>query len=82
MKIIINSDYGGWSSAPDHCREICHPNKRTDPKAIEFVEQHPDECGDLKVVDLPDETTDYVVDEYDGKEVITYVVDGLLHWEE
>lgn len=33
----------------------------------------------LKVVELPKETTDYVITDYDGMETVIYVVDGKIH---
>ena len=36
-------------------------------------------CAKLKVVNIPDNCTDYEVNEYDGVESITYVVDGKLY---
>lgn len=34
--------------------------------------------ADLKIVELPDSTTDWRITEYDGSEYITAVVDGKL----
>ena len=36
-------------------------------------------CAKLKVVEIPEEATDWEINEYDGLESITYVVDGKLH---
>jgi hypothetical protein len=36
-------------------------------------------CAKLKVVEIPEEATDWELNEYDGLESITYVVDGKLH---
>lgn len=35
-------------------------------------------CARLKVVEIPDEATDWEIDEYDGSESIIYVVDGKI----
>lgn len=80
MKLVINGDYGGWSLISDRAREICEEEKRAEPEVIKFVEQNPDECGDLKIIVLPDETTDWEVIEDDGREFVVYVVDGKIYW--
>lgn len=35
--------------------------------------------GRLEVVEIPEEATDWEIDEYDGQESITYVVDGKIY---
>ena len=35
-------------------------------------------CARLKVVEIPDEATDWKIDEYDGSESLIYVVDGKI----
>ena len=56
---------------------------RTDPRLIEMVEKDSIKtsgiAAELKVVEIPDEVTDWMVDEYDGNESIIYVLDGKLH---
>ena len=88
MKIVINRCYGGFSIT-DGCAEKLGIDKwdasdyRTDERLIEMVEKSADGvsgyCSQLTVVEIPDNMTDYEVNEYDGFESITYVVDGLLH---
>ena len=61
---------------------------RTDPRFIEWVERERaaaendddkwDEGFDLAVVEIPDEATDYEIDEYDGYESVIAVVDGKI----
>jgi hypothetical protein len=84
MKLVINKDYGGFGYGvadeyEDFVRGFDCEGKRADPELVAFVESHPDECGDLEVVEIPDTATDWEIDEYDGWESITYVVDGKLH---
>lgn len=56
---------------------------RTDPAFIELVERLGDSAcywgSDLKTVDIPDEATDFMIDEYDGMEKIIAVVNGKLY---
>lgn len=84
MKIVKNADFGGfgYGVAKAHqqwVREFADEEKRTDPEIVAFVEEHPTECGDLVVVEIPDTATDWQVDDYDGLETILYVVDGKIH---
>lgn len=65
---------------------------RTSKELIDWVNSHPmeDDCycrnlddydadnDGLVVVDIPDEATDFVIHEYDGKEWIDAVVDGKI----
>ena len=56
---------------------------RCDAKLIKAVEANAEAvngpCAKLKVVEIPEEATDWEINEYDGLESITYVVDGKLH---
>ncbi len=81
MKIVLNKDYGGfgYGVAPEYEDFVRGCGDRTNPELVDFVESHPDECGDLEVVEIPDTATDWEIDEYDGWETVTYVVDGKLH---
>lgn len=88
MKIVINNDYGGFGlGVSEKCKQLIElANKlgeeRTNQKLIEFVENNPDECGDLVVVTMPDEATDWTIWEYDGLEKIICVLDGKLYYAE
>lgn len=84
MKFVLNKCYGGfglsdWAEEQMGC---CSPS-RDDPKFITLVTNHggkvSGECAALVVVEIPDNTTDYEIDEYDGFESITYVVDGKIY---
>lgn len=85
MKLVLNKDYGGFgygvaNEYEDWVRDIEFESERTDPKLVEFVETHPNECGDLVVVEIPDNSTDYYIDENDGFENVAYVVNGKIYW--
>ena len=88
MKIVINGDFGGFGCGvanefEDFVREYYWEGDkgRTSPELVEFVETHPNECGDLVIVVIPDEATDWEIDEYDGNESVTYVVNGKIYHE-
>lgn len=90
MKMIINDCFGGFGIR----QEILEKFKltmysegddivRTNPQLIKMIEAGEDISEDyasLKVVEIPDESTDYFLDEYDGLESIIYVLNGKLHW--
>lgn len=86
MKIVINADYGGFRIPSDLVDELhvrsewdYHDVSRTDPRLIKGVENGSDNGGDLVVLDIPENATDYMITEYDGRESLYYVVDGKIH---
>lgn len=83
MKIVVNKAFGGFGcglTSEDRKFVYRYEDDRTNDKLIAFVESHPTgECGDLRIVEIPDSATDWEVDEYDGFESIIYVVDGKIH---
>lgn len=88
MKIVINACYGGFSLSRA-AMEVCGTNsaydedQRFNPALIGMVERNPNIAGGrythLQVVEIPDNATDYEIDEYDGWETVLYVVDGKIH---
>lgn len=84
MKFVLNKCYGGFGLS-DWAEEQmgCSEPYRDDPKFITLVTNHgkrvSGEGAALIVVEIPDNTTDYEIDEYDGCESITYVVDGKIY---
>lgn len=56
---------------------------RTNPKLIECVETLGSKAsGDfacLEVIEIPDEATDYTINNYDGWETIFYVLNGKIY---
>ena len=84
MKIVINGDFGGFGfGVAEEFEDLVgmFSDDRTNSNLIEFVESHPHECGDLVVVVIPDTATDWEIDEYDGNESVTYVVNGKIYHE-
>ena len=81
MKMVINANYGGFGldvaeQYEDWVRNF--EGDRTNAELVEFVETHPDECGDLAVITIPEEATDWEMDEYDGWESVIYVLNGKI----
>jgi len=93
MRVAINSCYGGFDvsekakemfdiSTDDAFKYRCGDN-RTDEKLLSAIEELGAEVNTdtsyLEIVEVPDDATDYVVIEDDGKESIYYVVNGKIY---
>lgn len=83
MKYVINNKFGGF----DIPEEVMKKNNwgisylyseeiRTNIKLIKWVENHPN--YGLAIIDIPEEATDYMINNYDGKEIIYAVIDGKI----
>ena len=83
MKIVINVDFGGYGcDVSEQYVDLVdrYEGDRTNPELVSFVENHPDDCGDLAVMTIPDNATDWDIQDYDGSETLIYVVDGKIHY--
>ena len=84
MKIVLNGDFGGFGYGIKN-REFRKfvdrfEYSRENPELIAFVENHPEDRGDLVIATIPDNTTDYTIIENDGFEELIYVVGGKIHF--
>lgn len=87
MLYVINAAFGGFS-VPDEVMNALGCDRyafhyendiRTDETLIEWVFEHRNVVGnDLALVDIPENATDWEIDEYDGFESIIAVVDGKI----
>lgn len=86
MKVVINNNWGGFGfgvheSKRDWVRQFEYDGKkRADIELVNFVENNPEKCGDLIVIELPDEATDLDIQDYDGMETMVFVVDGKIYY--
>lgn len=91
MKIVLNKCYGGFSLSEFACEKLgCYPydydvlSARANKKLIDLMETYGSEkCSGkhaaIVIVEIPDETTDWEIGDYDGIETVTYVVNGKIH---
>lgn len=87
MKIVFNSTYGGFRWPDEICKkfDICrydyYGDERTNPDIIEALEAYllTDPDCELRVADIPDDATDWMISEYDGNETIYCVINGKLY---
>lgn len=87
MKIVINTTYGGFR-IPDEVCKILNCSRygwgyegedwRKEPALIDWAEKNKD--GNLAVVDIPEDATDWTITEYDGLESVIYVLDGKIQY--
>ena len=87
MKIVVNKCYGGFRLS-EKARDLLGLDSvydnvdRTDPQLIKVVEELGDEASGrsarLRVVHIPDDSTDWEIDEYDGAERVLFVVNGKI----
>lgn len=92
MKIVLNDCYGGFSlseefiSAYPQFEEFNYSNdarKRTNEEFLNALESFGldkacGSCADLGFAYIPDDATDWILQEYDGMESICYVLNGKI----
>lgn len=89
MTFVLNKCYGGFSLSAFAVEKLGVEDEyaflnelEMDALASLIREFGSEKCSgrnaNLQVVEVPDTCTDYEIDEYDGFEIITYVVNGKL----
>lgn len=91
MKIVINTCYGGFGISDEALADLGVEEDRaydggfrTNEALVALIEEKgSDYCSDefalLKVVEIPDEITDWEISEYDGIEEVLAVINGKIH---
>ena len=88
MKIAINSCFGGFKLNDNVTRECGFKSSydvdRTDLKLIKLIESgvyvSDINSSRIRIISIPDESTDWHIIDYDGAEDVIYVLDGKIHW--
>jgi hypothetical protein len=80
MKVVISRGYGGFSPLGKYWKLMrdCY-NDRSNSTLVEKVEKYPEEFEGLQIAHIPEEATDYTIVEFDGFEIVYYVVDGKIY---
>ena len=91
MEIVVNRCYGGYGLSDKAAKMMGYEDtfeaeevKRDDPTLVATVrylgsDKASGGYSELQIVKIPDEATDWMVDEYDGFETVFYVVNGKIH---
>ena len=91
MTFILNKCYGGWSISDFAMKQLGLDSNYPDmdevdeKKLAELINEYGSEkcsghSAKLKVIEIPDNATDWDIEDYDGIERIVYVVDGKLNY--
>ena len=87
MTFVINACFGGFHLPEEFCARYNVSRYaaigRDDPRLVNFVLENGGKVeegySELVCRTIPDEATDWELNEYDGLESITYVVDGKIY---
>lgn len=87
MKVVINSCHTGFGVSEEILQKLCVNDpwdiQRDDPKFVSLVEKLGEEAdsihSNLKVVEIPDNISDWEIADYDGVENVIYVLNGMIH---
>lgn len=85
MKFAINTCYGGYGLKKEYAE--FEKMERNDPRLIEKIEEVgtsiiADGFAEITIVSIPDDYTDWELDEYDGYETLRYVRNGKIYYAE
>lgn len=87
MKIVVNRSFGGFCLGYEFCKQYrvepyddYYDENREDRDLVEWVEKYPEDNKNLSVVEIPNEATDWEINEHDGFERVIVVIDGQITW--
>lgn len=89
VELVVNRCWGGFSLSKLACEALGLSDSyadiaRDDYRLVATVrlldEKANGNFARLEIVELPFETTDWHIEDYDGCETVIYVVDGKLHF--
>jgi len=85
MELVINNCFGGFGLSKKAHAWLGTPNTpdRDDPRLVECVRTLGEEANgpdaELDIIEIPDDATDWEIEEYDGAESVIYVSGGKIH---
>jgi len=91
MEIVLNKCFGGFSLSKSACERLGIDDSdfydekefRSSSRLVECVRALGDfangDYAELEIVEIPSDVTDWEINDYDGAESITYVLNGKLH---
>ena len=88
MKVVLNRMFGGFSLSHKFCDAYPQFNWYGEDQDNQELIKCIEEFGinnaqginaEFEIFELPNEATDYYIDEYDGYNQLIYVVDGKLN---
>lgn len=88
MRFLLNKCYGSFSLSKEvenFLGKYEWEIPRNDPDLLALFDKMGQEIHDksrttkLKVVEIPDNFTDYEINDYDGIETLIYVIDGKIY---
>lgn len=89
MKIVVNECWGGFGISDFAMEKLGIESRfeveRTDERLISLIEEFGSkkisaDFADLQIGEIPDDATDWWIDEYDGNETLCYVKDGKRYF--
>ena len=91
MKIVVHKGLGSFRYPEKFCQrysldrydwtEYDYNNEyRFHNILIDWVEKNPEDSEGLRVIEIPEEATDWDIIDYDGAETVVYVINGKLMW--
>lgn len=88
MKIAVNDCFGGWGLSKEFLEKYPQFKKcyeRNDPEFIAALEEFgtdkaSGEYSHIRITEISDEATDFMINEYDGMENVIYVLEGKIYF--
>ncbi len=89
MKVVLNKCFGGFSLSKEFCDAYpqfkCFCEAQDNQELIKSIEDFgiskaQGDFAEFIIFELPDETTDYYINRYDGYDQLIYVVNGKLNF--
>lgn len=88
MKIAVNDCFGGWVLSNDFLETYPQFNNATERNNPDFIaaleefgtDKASGEYSYIRITEISDEATDFMINEYDGMENVIYVLDGKIYF--